>query len=144
MPKRHDYTLSKEELNDMDEDLSLQECAKALKALPNSKSPGSDGFTTEFYKVFWSKISTLVYGSYMYAINTGKLSIEQRRSIITLIPKKDKILKLLKNWRPISLLNADFKILAKLFGLRIKKVLPSIISQDQVGYLEGRYIGQNI
>ena len=52
--------------------------------------------------------------------------------------------KLLKNWRPISLLNVDFKILAKLFGLRMKEILPTIISNDQVGYLKERYIGQNI
>ena len=111
----------------MDRELSIEECAKSLKALPNSKSPGSDGFTAEFYKVFWGKISKLVFDSFMYAYDTGKLSIEQRRSVITLIPKKDKIIKLLKNWRPISLLNVDFKILAKLFALRIKAVLPTKI-----------------
>ena len=85
-----------------------------------------------------------MHDSYLYAFETGKLSIEQRRSIITLLPKKDKLLKLLKNWRPISLLNADFKILAKVFGLRMKEILPTIISNEQVGYLKERYIGQNI
>ena len=142
--KHNGPKLSEQERNFMEKNITIQECAKALKELPNSKSPGSDGFTAEFYKFFWSRISNLVYESYTYAFEFGKMSIEQRRTIITLIPKKDKIVKLLKNWRPISLLNVDFKILAKLFGLRIRKVLPSIISNDQVGYLEGRYIGQNI
>ena len=142
--KDHIPKLTDEEKALMDKDITIEECAKALRFLPNSKSPGSDGFTAEFYKVFWSRISQLVFDSYLYAYRIGQLSIEQKRSVITLLPKKDKILKLLKNWRPISLLNIDFKILAKLFGLRMKKVLPSIISCDQVGYLKGRYIGQNI
>ena len=142
--KKNGPQLSEDEKNFMDEGITIKECSKALRQLPNSKSPGSDGFTAEFYKVFWKKIANLVFESYIYAFQVGSLSIEQRRSVITLIPKKDKIIKLLKNWRPISLLNVDFKILAKLFGLRIKKVLPSIISTDQVGYIEGRYIGQNI
>ena len=74
---------------------------------------------------------------------SGKLSIEQRHIIITLIPKRQNI-KLLKNWRHIPLLNVDFKILAKLFGLRMKQILPNIISNDQEAYFKNHYIGQNI
>ena len=63
---------------------------------------------------------------------------------ITLIPKKDKSLCYIKNWRPISLLNCDYKIAAKSIANRIKKVLPSIISSDQTGFLKNRFIGENI
>jgi hypothetical protein len=51
---------------------------------------------------------------------------------------------LLKNWRPISLLNTDYKILAKLFANRLQKVISSCVSEDQSGYIKGRYIGENI
>ncbi len=51
---------------------------------------------------------------------------------------------LLKNWRPISLLNTDYKIIAKVLSTRLQAVLPSVISNDQIGYLKGLYIGQNI
>ena len=74
----------------------------------------------------------------------GKLSIDQRRGILSLNPKKDKDIRYLKNWRPITLLNTDYKILAKIFGTRLRTVLPDLIQADQVAYLEGRYIGQNI
>jgi hypothetical protein len=64
--------------------------------------------------------------------------------VITLLPKKTKDKLFLKNWRPISLLNTDYKILAKLLANRMKEVLPSIIDNDQTGYLKNRYIRQNI
>ena len=104
-------TLNEEDKNLCDQDISLEECAKALLTLKNGKSPGSDGFPPEFYKMFWKNISTLVYDSLIYAINNNHLSIEQRRGILKLILKKDKNPCFLKNWRPISLLNMDYKLL---------------------------------
>ena len=72
------------------------------------------------------------------------MSISQKRGIISLIPKKDKDKKFLKNWRPISLLNNKYKIITKALALRVKKVLPTIISPNQTGYLKGRCIGESI
>ena len=51
---------------------------------------------------------------------------------------------LLKNWRPISLLNVDYKIATKALALKLRKVLPSIVSDVQTGYVKGRFIGENI
>ena len=67
-----------------------------------------------------------------------------RTSIITLLPKKGRDLLLLKNWRPISLLNSDYKILSKILSLRMKKVSGLLISNDQYGFIKGRFIGENI
>lgn len=68
----------------------------------------------------------------------------QRRGIIKLIPKKDAEPYLIKNWRPISLLNCDFKIAAKAIANRFKHVFPNLIDNDQTGFLKGRFIGENI
>ncbi len=87
---------------------------------------------------------TFTIQSIEYAIKTGELSIEQQRGIITLLPPKNKNHHLLKNWRPISLLNTDYKIIAKLIVNRIKTVLPLIINEDQTEYLKDRYSGENI
>ena len=92
-----------------DEDISIEELGKALKSLPNGKTPGSDGFNTDFYKFFWASIKQPLFESVNYSLEKGELTCEQRRGIITLIPKKDKDTRLLKNWRPISLLNTDYK-----------------------------------
>ena len=79
-----------------------------------------------------------------YAFENSEMSISQKRSIISLIPRKDKDKKYLRNWRPISLLNNDYKIVTKALVLRLEKVLPTIISPNQTGYVKGRYIGESI
>ena len=64
--------------------------------------------------------------------------------IIKLIPKKDAEPDLIKNWRPITLLNCDYKIAAKAIANRIKKVIPKLVNSDQTGFIKGRFIGENI
>ncbi len=77
-------------------------------------------------------------------MSNGELSIEQKRGIITLIPKKSQNRLLFKNWRPISLLNTDYKLLAKIYATRLQTVLPDVINKDQSGYLKDLFIGENI
>ena len=91
----------------------------ALKEFKNCNSPGTDGLSAEFYNFFWTDISTDIIGSFDYAFKTGTLSINQRRGIISLIPKKNKDKSLLENLRPISLLNIDYKILTKSIAKRL-------------------------
>ena len=79
----------------------------------------------------------------MATIIHSKLSTTQTRAIIRLIHKKENK-KLLKNWRPISLLNTDYKILTTTLAKRLQTILPKIIKSDQTAYIKDRYIGQNI
>ena len=99
---------------------------------------------TEFYLKFWELLGQELVDSLNYAFEIGELSISQKRGIITLIPKKDKNKVFLNNWRPISLLNTDYKIATKAIAARIAKVLPSLIHGDQTGYIKGRFLGQNV
>jgi exonuclease III len=124
--------------------LSYEEIGRSLKELKNGKTPGVDGFPPEFYKFFWKDVGSIVFDSLRCAETKKEMSIDQRRGVINLIPKQDKDIRRLKNWRPISLLNTDYKILTKALATRLKMVLPSVIHPDQVAYLKGRYIGQNI
>ena len=124
--------------------MTESELLKSIKTLKNGKTPGTDGLTAEFYKFFWNDIKDLLLSSINYALEYGRMSTEQRRGIISLLPKKDKDRLYLKNWRPISLLNVDYKILAKALGNRIISFLPNLIDEDQTGHIKKRFIGNNI
>ena len=120
------------------------ECLQAQKSMENSKSPGDDGIPAEFYKMFWKDIAKFYVNAINNAYKTGKLSTSQRRRIIKLIPKKNSITHYVKNWRLITLLNCDYKIASKAIANRLKAVLPSIINNDQTGFLKGPSISENI
>ena len=74
----------------------------------------------------------------------GELTSSRKQAVISLIEKKDKDKRYIKNWRPISLLNVDLKIASKALAARIKKVIGSVILYDQTAYVKGRYIGESI
>ena len=108
----------------------LAECFSSLKTMTYNKTPGSDGLPAEFYKVFWKDISQHLLKA-LYA--NGCSSVTQSRGLITLIPVKNKDAKLLKNWRPVTLLNCDYKIASKSIANRLKLLLSKLINHDQTG-----------
>ena len=115
-----------------------------LKNMESNKTPATDGIPVEFYKVFWNDIKPFFLASINASHAKGLLSISQRRGLLTLIPKKDKALCYIKNWRPISLLNCDYKIAAKSIANGIKRTLPSVINSDQTGFQKNWFIGETI
>ena len=120
------------------------ECIKALKEMKNQNSPGSDGITVEFYKLFWNNIKQYYVNSINYSFESGSLTELQKQNIITLIPKENKDTTSLDNWRPISLLNVDYKIATKVIANRIKHIITKIVDNSQTGFIKRRYIGENI
>ena len=130
-------------LEDMDNDLTESEIWDAINSSKINKSPGSDGLPVEFYKTFWYSIKTPLLNCYKHSFEKETLSITQRQGIITLIPKPEKDLLQISNWRAISLLNSD-KILTKSLASRLKRILPQIINEDQSGFIPGRQLGENL
>ena len=116
----------------------------ALNGFQNDKTPADDGFTKEFYKAFFDILGNALLESFNAGFKNGQLSVSQKRGIISLIPKDENNLTTLSNWRPITLLNVDYKILAKVIAKRIESVLPKLIHPDQTGFIKGRYIGKNV
>ena len=101
---------TKSEFTELEGLLTYDECKQVLETFQNDKSPGEDGFTVEFYKFFFELLGHNLVECFNGAYEANELSISQRRGIITLIPKEDGSLLDLSNWRPITLLNVDYKI----------------------------------
>jgi hypothetical protein len=124
--------------------ISYKECEFViLKCMKDNKSPGSDGIPLEFYKTFWNLIGTFLVKVFQYIYSSGKMTNSQRKSVVSLI-FKDGDRENLSNYRPISLTNTDYKIMAFVLANRLQNVLPSIISYDQTGYIKNRSINTNI
>lgn len=128
----------------LDAKITLDEISKVIKNMKNDKTPGIDGLPVEFYKVFWLDIKDILYLVVEESKRSNSLTITQKQGIISLLPKPNKDLLLLKNWRPLTLMNVDYKIISGCLASRMKSLLDGLISPEQSGFIPGRYIGENI
>jgi len=80
--------------------LNISELSKVLKNMQNNKTPGIDGFPSDFYKVFWNKLKYFVLRALNESFLKGELSTTTKQCVITCLPKGDKDRTVLKNWRP--------------------------------------------
>lgn len=136
--------LSYEQEKTLEGTITLDEASQVLKNMKNDKSPGTDGFPVEFFKFFWKGLGPFVVRALNEAYKHGELSTTQKQGVIICVPKGDKSKEYIKNWRPISLLNVVYKIGSSSIANRIKQILPTLISEDQTGFMANRYMGDNI
>ena len=136
-------TLSTEESSNCEGLLSLEECGLALQGMSSSKTTGCDGFPMEFYSIFWCILGSDLVRVFNFSYSHGRLSISQCRGIIILLYKKGDRLQT-KNWRPISLLNVDYKIATRAVAGRLLAVIGSVVSPDQTCGVPGRTISENL
>ncbi|GBG74652.1 hypothetical protein CBR_g19060 [Chara braunii] len=127
----------------LDRPLTLQELQEAVKSMARGKTPGDDGLPMEFYEATWDQIGPILLKLFNNVLEGGRLTEDMCRGTITLIYKKgDK--QNVRNWRPISLLNVSYKILAKALSRRLAKILPDLVRADQGAFVKGRSIAENI
>ena len=139
---RPKVTLNNHEKKFCDAKITKKEFSDIVQSLKRNKSPGLDGLTAEFYQTFWEDLQCIFIRMIDESFNKGILPCSIKKAVITLIFKKDDRT-LLKNYQPISLTNCDYKILTFVLAKRIQKIIPKLISNDQSGYIKGRYIGFN-
>ena len=138
MPK-----LTEEEAEKLEGMVTHKEASLTLKNMKNNKSPGTSGFSVDFFKVFWKQLGNFVVRAINLGFLQGELSITQQNGLIVCIPKENKCRNNLKNWRPITLLNTIYKIASGSIASRIKNVLDKLIATEQTGFIKDRYIGEN-
>lgn len=136
--------LKNEDNEDLTKTIALAKLKTAIFEMENGKSPGIDGLQIEFYKTFHDLFKTDLLQLYNSILLAGEnLTLSMTMAIINLIPKNDEK-ELLKNWRPISLLTADYKILTKILSNRLKPTLQKTISEEQACGIPTRTIFCNL
>lgn len=103
---------------------SKEEFVAATRSMQNGKSPGPDGYPCEFFKTFANELTPILLSVYEESFGSGSLPETMRQAVVCLIYKEGKNILECGSFRPISLLNVDSKLLAKMLALRLENVLP--------------------
>ena len=124
--------------------ITEEEMKQTLDSTKNGAAPGQTGLTFEFYKKFWDLLGFFLVKAANYSYEHKKLPDCLSRGSISLLPKEDKDKEILANWRPLTLLSAEYKLIAGCIAKRLGSIMPDLIHPDQNGFVKDRYIGESI
>uniref|UniRef100_A0A8C5Q7B2 Reverse transcriptase domain-containing protein n=1 Tax=Leptobrachium leishanense TaxID=445787 RepID=A0A8C5Q7B2_9ANUR len=120
-----------------------KELVEAIRSTATGKSPGPDGFTIAYYKTFLPYLSPHLLKMINSLDDDISLDPSTLRAHIALIPKPDKDHTQVTNYRPISLLNADVKLMAKMMATRLNPLINNLVHPDQTGFIPSREARDN-
>ena len=127
----------------LEAEFTAAEVEHALNRMGPLKAPGPDGMAPIFYQKYWDIVGHDLTVSILSCLKDGSLLKKINHTHICLIPKV-KNPESVKDFRPISLCNVIYKLIAKVLANRLKKILPDIISETQSAFVPGRLISDNI
>jgi hypothetical protein len=123
--------------------ITLDELLTAVRHSPRNKTPGSDGLPVELYDTFWTQLGPLLLKVFNHAHESGQMPKSCRSGVLSLLHKKGDRSNL-GNYRPLTMLCADYKVISKLLATRLDNVLQQYIHPDQAGFVSGRQITDNL
>ena len=129
--------LNQEDIENHNRPITSIDIETGIRNLLANKSPGPEGFKAEFYQKFREELIPILLKLFYKIAEEGKLTNSFYEATITLIPKSYKDATRKENYRPISLMNIDAKILNKILAFRIQKHIKKIVHHDQVGFIPG-------
>ncbi|CAI5976173.1 unnamed protein product [Closterium sp. NIES-65] len=136
-------TLSAAEREGLRAPWTVEEVKLAIQQLPCGKAPGLDGLPKELLEENWDLLGSC-FMAFVKDFERSAVLTEQFMTAVTILLHKKGDKSMLENYRPITLLSATYKIVAKVLANRIKKVLPSVISDHQYGFLPGRKLADAV
>lgn len=123
--------------------VTYDEIRATIKSMARGKSPGPDGLNVEFYLFYWDIIKEPLFKAISHFFSNAHFPKAWGQTFIVLIPKSDNPISVL-DFRPISLCNVSYKIIAKLLTNRLKRIIHKIVGKEQSAFLAGKSCFDNI
>lgn len=137
-------TLTHEDAQCLGEPITITELRDAVAGMKRGKSPGWDGIPPEFYFTFWEEMGQYLLAMFHKAIEVGAFFNDINAALIAVLPKPNKDTTQCGNYRPLSILNAEIKIFARILASRLEPHLTTLIKNDQTGFVKSRLASDNV